>query len=119
MIFSPVVVGKTIFGLYFLYNGINHFAHLQAMSGYARSKGVPAAKLAVTITGLLLILGGVAAVLGSAQVATFILLVFLIPTTIIMHNFWTVHDPQQKMMETVQFMKNIALIGATLMLMGM
>jgi hypothetical protein len=32
-----------------------------------------------------------------------------------MHNFWAVNDPTQKMMERIQFMKDMALLGSALM----
>jgi uncharacterized membrane protein YphA (DoxX/SURF4 family) len=51
------LIGRIIFGFYFVFNGFNHFSNLSMMSGYAQSKGVPAPKLAVIFTGLLLLLG--------------------------------------------------------------
>ena len=33
-----------------------------------------------------------------------------------MHNFWSVQDPQQKMGDQINFFKNMALLGAALML---
>jgi putative oxidoreductase len=44
------------------------------------------------------------------------LLIFFIPVSFWMHAFWTTTDSQQKMIERINFMKNMALIGALLML---
>jgi putative oxidoreductase len=41
---------------------------------------------------------------------------FLIPTSFMMHNFWTLKDPTAKMHDMVQFNKNLALLGAALLI---
>ena len=46
------------------------------------------------------------------------LVLFLVPVTLIMHAPWKVEDPQTKMGETVNFMKNFALVGAVLILLA-
>jgi putative oxidoreductase len=112
------LIGRIIYGGYFVWNAVNHFRNLEMMSGYARSKGTPAPKLAVAGTGILLLVGGLSTLLGVYPVLGVILLViFLLGVSIKMHNFWAVQDPQMKMMETVNFTKNMALLGATLMLL--
>jgi uncharacterized membrane protein YphA (DoxX/SURF4 family) len=86
------------------------------MTGYAQSKGVPAPKLAVIFTGLLLLLGGLSILTGyQTDAGLILLLVFFIPTTFMMHNFWKVEDQQMKMIEMINFMKNMALVGSLLM----
>jgi uncharacterized membrane protein YphA (DoxX/SURF4 family) len=112
------LIGRIIVGIYFIFNGISHFMQLDMMAVYAQSHGVPAAKLAVILTGLLLLLGGLSVLLNYKPfIGIILLLVFLIPTTFIMHNFWSVQDQQMKMLEMVNFLKNFALIGFLLMLL--
>jgi len=113
------LIGRIVVGLYFVFNAFNHFSQLNNMAGYAQSKGVPAAKLAVLVTGLLLLLGGLSFVFNYLLNAGIVLLlVFLIPTTFIMHNFWKVQDQQMKIIEMVNFLKNLALVGFLLMLLS-
>ena len=115
-----VYLGKILFGGYFLMNAFNHFSSLSMMSGYAQSKGVPAAKLAVLGSGLLLLAGGISIVFNLFPlVGLGSLVLFLLPVTFMMHAFWKVQDPQARMGEMVNFMKNIALLGAVLMLLSM
>jgi putative oxidoreductase len=45
-----------------------------------------------------------------------LLVVFLLPTAVLMHGFWKETDAQAKMTETVQFSKDLGLAGASLML---
>jgi putative oxidoreductase len=52
------LIGRILLGGYFLYNGIGHFKGLTGMVGYSKSKGVPLAKAAVVISGVILTLGG-------------------------------------------------------------
>lgn len=110
-------IGRIIFGAYFVYNGFNHFKEEKMLTGYAKSKGVPSPRLAVLLSGVLLILGGLGFLAGMhMQAAASLLIIFLAPTTYMMHAFWKVTDASHKMNEMIGFMKNFALIGALLML---
>ncbi|MFA6000080.1 MAG: DoxX family membrane protein [Candidatus Paceibacterota bacterium] len=113
------ILGRVLLGGYFMMNGFNHFKHLQNMTGYAASKGVPMPKLAVSITGLMLLLGGAGILLGVyVTYAVKLLVVFLVGVTFNMHQFWKIADPMQRMGEEVNFYKNLGLLGAVLMLLS-
>ncbi len=112
-------IGRIIVGVYLLFNAFNHFSQLNMMSGYARSKGVPAPQLAVLGSGVLLLIGGLSVLFWQYLFWGMVAWVlFLIPVTIIMHNFWTVEDQQVKMNELVGFMKNMALLGFALIVLA-
>lgn len=113
-----LLIGRIVFGAFFVMSGINHFTNLGMMSGYAGSKNVPAPGLVVIVTGTMMILGGLSVIFGFLPVWGLLLLIlFLAPTSVIMHNFWAISDAQQRAAEQVNFMKNVALIGAALALM--
>lgn len=106
------LVGRIIVGAFWLFNAFNHFTQTKMMVPYAKSKGVPLAELAVPGTGLLLLIGGLSFLTGLYPlIGIAALVLFLIPTTFIMHNFWAIQDPQMKMVEMVNFNKNLALLG--------
>ncbi len=87
--------------------------------GYAQSKGVPSPKLAIFVSGLLLLIGGVSMVLGLYPVIGVIaLVVFLIPVSFKMHAYWKIQDPMGRMSEQVAFRKNMGLLGAALMMLA-
>lgn len=110
------LVGRIIVGVFWLFNAFNHFAQGKMMIPYAKSKGVPLAEIAVPGTGLLLLIGGLSFLTGLyPTIGIAALVLFLVPTTFIMHNFWAVQDPQMKMVEMVNFNKNLALLGFLLM----
>lgn len=90
------------------------------MTGYAKTKGAPSPRIAVPLSGLLLILGGLSILLGiHPTVGAVLLLIFLLPVTFIMHNFWKPQDQNTKSIEAVNFLKNLALVGALLMFLAL
>ncbi len=113
------LIGRILFGGYFIMNGYNHLKNSAGLAGYAQSKGVSSPKAAVIGTGILMLLGGLGIVLGVfPRFAVLLLEIFLIPVTFKMHQYWKITDPMQKMSERINFSKNIALIGATLMFLA-
>lgn len=113
------LVGRIIVGAYLLFNASNHFGQLGMMSQYAAAKKVPAPTAAVIISGLLLVIGGLSILLGIYVIIGIAALVlFLLPVTLMMHNFWAVEDPQAKQLEMVNFTKNMALMGSALMFLA-
>ena len=89
------------------------------MAEYAESKGVPHSPAAVAVSGLMILLGGLSMILGVYPVVGAILLVlFLVPVSLYMHNFWMIPDEQMRMVEAVNFTRNMALLGAALMVMA-
>jgi putative oxidoreductase len=108
---------RILFGGYFLYKGINHFAKRSMYAEHAASKKVPAPTAAVLGTGVLLVVGGLSVLLGVYPgIGLWVIAAYLVGTTPMMHNFWAVSDSNQRAMEMVQFMKNVALLGAALMM---
>jgi uncharacterized membrane protein YphA (DoxX/SURF4 family) len=115
-----MIIGRVLFALIFVSSGINHFTKIQAMTGYAQFKKVPAAKASVLLSGLLLLLGGVSVVLGVyADLGALVLAVLLLAMALKMHDFWTQSDPQAKQTETIAFFKNVSMAGAALFLFAL
>ena len=112
-------LGRILFGGYFLFNAFNHFSHLQMMAGYAQSKGVPAPKLAVAGSGVLLVIGGISVIFDVFPLAGLSALVlFLVPVTFMVHAFWKVQEPMARMGEMVNFTKNLAMLGAVVIFLA-
>ena len=112
------VLGRAIFGGFFAYNGINHLQHSAGMGQYAAAKGVPAAEQAVQATGVMLLAGGLSIMAGlKPRQGLAAIIAFLVPVSLQMHRFWEESDAQTRQTEMIQFMKNMALVGAALTLM--
>lgn len=111
------IIGQIIFGGYFVWSGINHFAKMRDYTAYASMNRVPMPSFSVGLTGLLLILGGLGVIFNIFMTISLILLViFLIPVTFTMHAFWKSDNPGEKAAQKIQFQKNLALLGAVLLM---
>ena len=115
-----LVIGRILFALLFINSGIAHLTKLEAMTGYAKYKKVPAAKLSVIVSGLMILIGGLYIALGIyADLGALLIALFLIPTSFLMHAFWKETDATAKMNEQIAFNKDLALGGAALILFAL
>jgi uncharacterized membrane protein YphA (DoxX/SURF4 family) len=113
-------IGRAIFGGFFVYNGVQHLKQTNRMARYAGGKGVPAPQRAVQATGAMLVGGGLSIIAGlKPREGLATVVAFLVPVSLQMHRFWEETDPQKKQMEMTQFLKNMALVGAALALIGL
>jgi putative oxidoreductase len=116
---AAFLIGRILFGGFFLYNGINHFKQKEALAQYAGAKNVPNPDLAVMASGVAIAAGGASIILGlKPKVGALAILGFLLAVSPAIHDFWTADDPQQKQNEMINFAKNMALLGAALALVG-
>jgi putative oxidoreductase len=110
-----VLIGRILLAALFLGSAFGHLTQTEGMAGYAQAKGVPSARAAVVVSGVLILLGSLMVLLGIwPDLGALLLFIFLIPTAILMHGFWRETDPQARQMEMIQFQKDIALAGAAL-----
>ena len=76
---------------------------------------MPNANLLVPVSGLIAIVGGLSILLGfHGKVGAWLLVLFLVPVTFMMHNFWAVKDPMMQQFQMAMFLKNISMLGAAL-----
>lgn len=109
-----ILTGRILYAIIFLLSVLPHFSG--ETIGYAASQGVPMASILVPLSGIMAGLGGISVALGyKARYGALLLVAFLIPVTFMMHNFWAIPDPMMARMQQAMFMKNLAMIGAALM----
>ena len=114
-----VLIGRLMFTAVFLSSAVAHFRQTKMMAGFAASRGVPAPAAATLVGGVLLAVGGLSVLLGVwADLGALLLVIFLVPTALMMHAFWK-EQGEGRMMETNQFLKDIGLAGAALMLFAL
>ena len=117
---AVLLVGRILFGALFVTSGIAHFAKLEAMTGYAKYKKLPAAKFGVLASGLFFLLGGVYTVIGLwVDLGALLLAITLILAAFIFHNYWKETDATAKQNEMIAFNKDLALAGASLILFAL
>ena len=116
---GPFLLGRLMFGGFFLYNGINHLKQRKQLAQYASSKNVPKPEFAVVASGVALLLGGASLLLGvKPKLGAAMVAGFLAGVSPVMHDFWRAEDPNQRMNDMINFSKNLALLGGALALMG-
>jgi putative oxidoreductase len=116
---AAFVIGRMLFGGFFVYSGINHFKSKEPLVGYTGSKGIPAPEASVLLSGLALITGGASIIFGlRPKLGAAALVGFLATASPLMHDFWNGNDPQARQNDLIHFSKNIALLGAALALAG-
>lgn len=110
------LIARIVLGSYYLFSASGHFFQMKMMAGYAASKGVPAPEAAVIVTGILLLIGGITILTGyQPTIGIIALVIFFLPVTFMMHNFWVVDDQMMRMTEMISFLKNIALLASAVM----
>ena len=113
-----ILTGRIFYSLIFLMTIFSNFS--QKAISEAVAQGVPLASIAVPLSGIIAILGGLSVALGyKAKWGACLLVLFLIPVTLMMHNFWAISDPMMAQMQQIMFMKNLALLGAALFISQM
>lgn len=109
-----VLLGRILFSIVFLYYCVNHFNGQDL--GYATAAHVPAAKIAVPLAGVLILLGGLSVLFGyKAKLGAWLIVIFLVPVTLTMHNFWAATGAAHAM-QLGNFLKNTSMLGAALLI---
>ena len=115
-----VVVGRVLYGGLMVYAGIGNFLNLKVMAELTKMKGMPFPTLSVIIASAILILGGLS-ILANYRIKIGVLLIwiFLVPVTLIIHNFWAFEDPMVKGNEMAHFVKNLLALAGALIFLGL
>lgn len=100
-----------LLGLFFILNGINHLINTHIYEEYSIKKGLVSAKLMVRVSGVVLIFGGLSLASGYLMVFGIIgLSVFLIIASFTIHQFWKEQKTEMKLLESMHFAKNMAIL---------
>jgi putative oxidoreductase len=75
------------------------------------------ASIAVPLSGVVAIAGGLSILLGyRAKLGAWLIVLFLIPVTLMLHKFWLVQDPMMAQIQMILFMKNVSMLGGALLI---
>jgi len=109
------LIGRLLFAFIFLGAAPRHFTS-EGIS-HAAELGVPFASFFVPMSGVLAIAGALLVSFGfHAKWGAWMLVLFLIPVTLGMHQFWTIADPEPRRIQLAMFMKNVSMLGGALFL---
>lgn len=110
-----LLCGRILLAVLFLPSGVRKLMDLGSTTNYMTRMGVPApdamalaagvAEVAIPALLLLGVLPRVVAVITGG---------FVLVATLTAHRFWEITDPAAQMMQQIQFLKNVGLIGGTM-----
>jgi putative oxidoreductase len=117
---TTALIGRILIAAIFVLSGFAKLTDPAGASGYMTHVGIPNADTLVYVAGVAELLGGLALMFGFlTRLAAAGLILYLIPTTLLFHNFWAMDGAEAKT-QMVNFMKNLAIMGglATLVAFG-
>jgi len=110
------LLGRLLISQIFILAAVTKIMNFSAMTGYVTSAHLPLPNVALACAAAIELFGGLAVLLGfRTRIVAWILFVFLIPTTLLFHNFWAMQGDAH-MNNIVHFQKNLAIMGGLLFL---
>jgi len=110
-----VPLGRLAFAWAFVWFAPGNFT--QEGITWAAQQGVPMARLLVPLAGFISVAGGLSVILGyRAKLGAWLLVLFLVPVTAMMHNFWAVKDPMMAQFQLGFFIGNLSRLGGALLI---
>jgi putative oxidoreductase len=111
-----LVLGRVLLSAIFILSGVGKIPHFTDIAGMMASKGIPLATVALVITLLIEIGGGLMVLTGfKARYAALVIALWLVPVTLVFHHFWGIPEAA-KQDQMVNFLKNVAIMGGLLIL---
>ena len=110
------LIGRILLGGFMIFSSVTNLIQFNSTVGFTQSMGVPFPQVATLVAMLLLLAGGLCILTGfQPRLGIAIMLLFLVPVTLLMHQFWLVKDPFQRLIQERFFEANIGLMGSALM----
>ena len=115
-----VVPGRILLSAIFILAGIGKITGWAGSAAYMAAHGMPLVPLFLVGAIVIELLGGLALLLGwNARLVAGIMFLYLIPVTIIFHNFWAAAPGMEHMMQLTNFEKNLSIMGGLLMVFSL
>lgn len=110
-----MLLGRFCISVIFILAGIGKFLDYDGTAAYMASKGMTMIPFFLLAAATVELIGGLSVLLGwKARWGATILLLFLIPTTVIFHDFWHLANPVERQLMMILFLKNLAIFGGLL-----
>ena len=112
------VIGRILLSMIFVMSAVNKVLNWDKTIEKMTSEGMEFVPVLLLGAIAFEFFGGLSVALGCwARLGACMLIVFLIPTTLIFHDFWT-YEGQQQQMQMINFMKNLAILGGLFLVLG-
>lgn len=107
--------GRALLSLIFIMSGVHKMTAWSETVTKMESEGMHMAPLMLIGAIAFEVLGGLSVMLGiRARIGASFLIMFLVPTTLIFHDFWT-YEGEEQQMQMINFMKNLSILGGLLL----
>ncbi len=107
------LVARILLSIIFITSGFGKITGFEGTVGYIASKGLPVPQLLAAAAAVIELGGGLLLLIGyKARWAALAIFLFLIPTTLLFHNYWATPGDQG---QYINFMKNVTIMGGMLM----
>lgn len=106
----------------FLRSALSKVTAFTLVAGMMAKKGMPFAEVLLVGSIVLEVAGSVMILLGwHARIGALLLAIFLVPATLIFHDFWAIDPAQAREIanQANHFFKNVSILGALVMIMAM
>jgi putative oxidoreductase len=106
-----ILTGRILLAFIFLASGLSKIPGWDATANFMASKGFPWVPVFLFPAIFIEVIGGLCLCFGfRARVAAAVLLIYMIPVTLLFHNFW-VEQGMERQTQLINFMKNLAIMG--------
>jgi len=111
--------GRVLLGQLFIWSASTKIANYAGTAARMTAYSLPAAELLLIPTIALQLGGGLALAFNwHADWAAAALAAFVVPTSLVFHNFWAIANPAIAMQQQISFLKNVAILGGLLTVVG-
>jgi putative oxidoreductase len=112
------LAGRILLAATFAVSGYGKIHNFAGTAAFMASKGLPLTEVLLVLAILAELGCGLAVMIGwKTRLAALAIIIFTVVATAVFHNFWAV-PPEQAMMQQIQFMKNLSIIGGLLLLVA-
>lgn len=112
------LVARILLSLIFVISGVLKIVAWDATAAMMQAEGMVAVPLFLLGALALELLGGLSVMTGTyARIGAAALIVFLIPVTLVFHDFW-VYEGAEQQMQMANFLRNVALVGGLLLVIA-
>jgi putative oxidoreductase len=112
-------IGRALLSLIFILSAVNKLQNWSDTAQIMADRGLPAVDALLSVVVGLELVGGIMVLLGLyARWGAVVLLAFLVPVSLIMHNFWAAPEAEQ-LSHMINFMKNMSIAGGLLFVLAM
>jgi len=116
--YAPLI-GRMLLAFIFLQSAFEKVLNYGKTLGLMSAKGVPEPQMLLPVAIVVLFIGGIMILVGwKAHWGALALIIFMIPATLYFHNYWAYPEAQQ-LNQFHHFVKNVSIIGALCMILGM